>query len=64
MRNMLDLFVRMFGPKFWNNVIFGITKWNFDENSAQLRSKTPKQMRDGWFKTFQEQATEIRFIRH
>ena len=37
LKSMIRLFEKMFGNLFWNNVIFEVTKWHFDENSVQIR---------------------------
>ena len=38
-RTMLNLFSKMFGMKFWQNAIIGVTKWKFNHHSAILRRR-------------------------
>ena len=37
LKSMIRLFEKMFGNLFWNNVIFEVTRWHFDENSVNIR---------------------------
>lgn len=39
MERMLNLFQRMFGKKFWDNVIIEATKWNHNQVNVDRRSK-------------------------
>ena len=37
MRTMLDVFVKMFGDAFWDNVVIEVTFWKFDEGNVRIR---------------------------
>ena len=38
MQSMLSIFTQIFGDKFWNNTVIGITRWDFDEYWANIRN--------------------------
>jgi len=39
MGSMLKQFENMFGSEFWDNVIFEVTSWSYDESNILIRSK-------------------------
>ena len=58
MKRMLNLFQKMFGKKFWNNVILEATKWNHNPVKANIRAQYRKdgkpypKTEENWTKQF------------
>ena len=50
---MIRLFEKMFEKTFWNNVIFGVTRWHFDNNSIQIRQQK-NENEESWLKDWTE----------
>ena len=40
LRSMISLFEKMFGKKFWNNVILEATHWNHGEDAVRIRKES------------------------
>ena len=55
MRTMLDIFVKMFGDEFWNNAVFVVTFWKFDEGHVKIRANDiPAKTEDSKTETLNE----------
>ena len=39
LKSMIGLFEKMFGNLFWQNTLFEVTRWHFDERSEKNRNE-------------------------
>ena len=66
LKSMIRLFEKMFGNLFWNNVIFEVTKWHFDENSIQIRQsqgESEEKWQNEWNEKFHSEFDiPVRFL--
>jgi len=47
--SMLDLFQKMFGPKFWDNAIIAATHWNYHNGSIATRMRSNPQITEEYW---------------
>eukprot|EP00092_Neocalanus_flemingeri_P020273 GFUD01021956.1.p1 GENE.GFUD01021956.1~~GFUD01021956.1.p1 ORF type:complete len:392 (-),score=121.32 GFUD01021956.1:357-1532(-) len=53
LRSMISLFEKMFGKKFWDNVILEATHWNHGDDAERIRSEShPPLTQKFWSKEF------------
>ena len=57
LRSMIKLFEKMFGNLFWNNAMFEVTRWAYDERSKRNRiesNESEEKWQKDWNKKFRD----------
>jgi len=60
LKSMIKLFENIFGPGFWTNVIFAVSRWHFGEAHVNLRTQTEEEWIDDMNKEFSQLSHKVR----
>jgi len=60
LKSMIKLFENIFGPGFWPNVIFAVSRWHFGEAHANMRTQTEEEWTDDMNKEFSQLSHKVR----